>query len=154
MGQQTESIMERTWKAAALAVAALSLLALIGVSTREGGARFALEQGDVLSRMFDKETSDPDVHPIKGEGKLLDEVQHLGDLPDLSLNPHKKEDAVVSAAAQVGIKITHTATTADEKARAAAAVEALMQSAEGKIKVMHKKKYVAPSSHTQKPILR
>jgi hypothetical protein len=133
--------MARAWKAAALAVVTFSLLALIGISTRKDGARFALEQNDDLSRMFDKETSDPDVHPLKGEGKLLDEVQHLGDLPDLSLNPHKKVDAVVSAAAQVGIKIKHTATTADEQARAAAAVEALMQSAEGKIKVRHKKRY-------------
>jgi hypothetical protein len=138
--------------AAALKGTVLSLLvcflfALAYFSNRSEDGSYSLEQKNALDTMFDKATSNPDVHPIKGEGKILDEVEHLGDLPDLSLNPHKKVDAVVSAAAQVGIHIKPSVATDDEKARAAAVIAALMRSAEGKIKIRHKKRYADSRRH-------
>lgn len=99
---------------------------------RHGEGKVALEAG--LSSEYDRIHSDPDVHPVKGDSKALAAVEGLGGLPDLSLEPKKKQSAVVVAAMKAGVHVEPAKVTVSEKQRAMAAVEALIGSAEGKIK--------------------
>lgn len=53
-----------------------------------------------LSHLFDQVHADPDVKPVKGAFKTLSAIQGLGDLPDLSLSPHRKRSSPVERVAR------------------------------------------------------